>query len=58
MDSESAVMRDLLYGPLYPGEAIDRLVNMGYLRDDAEDLVNEWIDEADEASQVGNGERQ
>lgn len=42
MDSEDAVWRDFVSGPLTWDQAINRLIGMGYLREDADDLVNEW----------------
>lgn len=53
MDSEDAIMRDFLMGPLTLDQAIHRLVGLGYLREDADDLVNEWADigEAEATSQ-------
>lgn len=47
MDSEGAIMRDFLGGPLLRDQAIHRLIGLGYLQEDAEDLVDEWINAAD-----------
>lgn len=47
MDSEDAIWREFLKGPLTLSQAVNRLEGMGYSREDAEDLVNEWADEAE-----------
>lgn len=47
MDSEDAIMLDFLTGPLTWDQAIHRLIGMGYLREDADEMINEWADAAE-----------
>lgn len=47
MDSEDAVMRDFLDGPLTRDGAVHRLVGLGLLRENAEGLVSEWLEPCD-----------
>ena len=54
MHSVDAIMADFLTGPLTLDEAVNRLVGIGYLREDAEDQVIEWLHDS---KPVSNGER-
>lgn len=55
MTKEGAIWQEFLLGDLTWDGAFHRLIAMGYQSEDAEDLVNEWADLADEP--VTNGER-
>lgn len=42
---EDAIYHEFAHGPLTLRKAIGRLVSIGYLREDAEDLADEWATE-------------
>ena len=50
-DSKSAIYRDFVETNLSILGAVYRLMGIGYGREDAQDLVNEWADELDAQSQ-------
>lgn len=44
MDSVISVYNDFVGGPLDFSDAVLRLIELGNTREEAEDLVNEWVD--------------